>query len=83
MDAAPGALSEPRIDYTKRVELKIKRPPLGDMLSNKSQIKRASLKQVMPAGGRDLQRALGAFLALDVAQVERGGGGLVHLRRGP
>jgi hypothetical protein len=25
---------------------------------------------MMPAGGRDLERALGAFLALDVAQVE-------------
>ncbi|MET3968838.1 hypothetical protein ABID62_004921 [Bradyrhizobium sp. S3.9.1] len=43
----------------------------------------ADHEQVMSAGGRDLQRALGALLALDVAQVERGGGDLAHARRGP
>ena len=32
---------------------------------------RADHQQMMPAGRRDLERALGAFLALDVAQVEQ------------
>src|SRR5579872_6532363 len=38
---------------------------------------------MMSAGGRDLERALGALLALDVAQVERAGRGFVHFWRGP
>lgn len=44
---------------------------------------RADHEQVMPAGGRDLQRPLGALLTLDVAQVERGCCGLMHLRQRP
>jgi predicted metal-dependent hydrolase len=34
----------------------------------------------MPAGGGDLERALGAFLALDVGKVERHAVDLAHLR---
>ena len=37
----------------------------------------------MPAGGRDLERALGAFLALDVAQVEQRFLALMHFRLRP
>src|SRR3954453_2503573 len=37
----------------------------------------------MTAGGRDLQRALGALLALDVAQVERRAWCFMHLRHRP
>ena len=37
----------------------------------------------MPAGGGDLERALGALLALDVAQVEQVAFGLAHLRLRP
>jgi hypothetical protein len=35
---------------------------------------------MMSAGRGDLERALGAFLSLDVAQVEQVGFGLVDLR---
>ena len=37
----------------------------------------------MAAGGRDLQRALGAFLALDVGKVERGVGNFENFRLRP
>ena len=37
----------------------------------------------MSAGRGNLERALGAFLSLDVAQVEQIGLARVHLRRGP
>jgi hypothetical protein len=38
---------------------------------------------MMSAGGRDLQRALGTLLTLDVAQVDLCGGRLPHLRLRP
>ena len=34
---------------------------------------------MMSTGRRDLERALGAFLALDIAQIEQIGLGFVHL----
>ncbi len=37
----------------------------------------------MPAGGSDLQRALGTFLSLDVAQIQHGFLARVNLRLGP
>src|ERR1700761_1901507 len=40
-------------------------------------------QQMMAAGGGDLERALGALLALDVAQVEPTCRRGVHFRRGP
>ena len=44
---------------------------------------RADHQQMMPAGRGDLERALGAFLALDVAQIEQRCLALVHLRLRP
>ena len=44
---------------------------------------RADHQQIVPAGGRDLQGALGALLALDVAQVERRALELADLRARP
>ena len=38
---------------------------------------------MMPAGGGDFERALGAFLALDVAQVQRLARHVGDLRFGP
>jgi hypothetical protein len=38
---------------------------------------------MMPAGRGDLERAFGAFLALDVAEIKQIGLGLMHLRLWP
>ena len=39
-----------------------------------------TIKQVMAAGGGDLERALGAFLALDVLEIDQRAAGLADLR---
>ena len=45
--------------------------------------RRADHQQIMPAGGRHLQRALGGFLALDIGEIEGMDGKILHLRTRP
>src|ERR1700724_1318535 len=40
-------------------------------------------EEMMPAGRGDLERAFGAFLALDVAEIKQIGLGFMHLRLWP
>jgi hypothetical protein len=45
--------------------------------------RRANEQEIMAARRRDLERALGAVLALDVGKIERALGERLHLRLGP
>ena len=42
--------------------------------------RRADHQEMMSAGGGDFERALGAFLSLDIAQIEQRCAGLLHFR---